>query len=86
MITFIDDFSRYIWVGFMKEKSKELKKFKEFKNKVDIKWSAYVKIMGKNMLQMNYFNTYEHIKYHTILLALANPSRIEWKKERKCVS
>ena len=32
MVTFIDDFSRYVWVCFMKEKSETLSKFKEFKN------------------------------------------------------
>jgi len=33
MITFINDFSRYVWVDFMKEKSEALDKFKESKNK-----------------------------------------------------
>ena len=31
MVTFIDDFSRYVWVYFMKEKSETFSKFKEFK-------------------------------------------------------
>ena len=31
MITFIDDFTRYIWVYFIKEKFEALSKFKEFK-------------------------------------------------------
>lgn len=31
MVTFIDDFSRYMWVYFMKEKSETFSKFKEFK-------------------------------------------------------
>lgn len=31
MVTFIDDFSRYVWVYFMKEKSEAFMKFKEFK-------------------------------------------------------
>ncbi len=35
MITFIDDFSRYIWVDFFKEKSESLSKFKKFKEKVE---------------------------------------------------
>jgi hypothetical protein len=35
MITFIDDFSRYVWVYFMKEKSKTLEKFKEFCTKTE---------------------------------------------------
>jgi transposase InsO family protein len=35
MVTFIDDFSRYVWVYFMKEKSETLSKFKKFKEKVE---------------------------------------------------
>lgn len=35
MVTFIDDFSRFVWVLFMKEKSETLSKFKEFKEKVE---------------------------------------------------
>ncbi|RVW66421.1 Retrovirus-related Pol polyprotein from transposon TNT 1-94 [Vitis vinifera] len=31
MVTFIDDFSKYVWVYFMKEKSETFSKFKEFK-------------------------------------------------------
>lgn len=35
MVTFIDDFSRYAWVFFMKEKSETLTNFKEFKEKAE---------------------------------------------------
>ena len=35
MIIFIDDFSRYVWVYFMKEKLEALSKFMEFKKKVE---------------------------------------------------
>ena len=35
MVTFIDDFSRYVWVFFMKEKSETFSKFKEFKEIVE---------------------------------------------------
>ena len=35
MVTFIDDFSRYVWVFFMKEKSETLSKFKEFQMKIE---------------------------------------------------
>lgn len=35
MTTFIDDYSRYIWVYFVKKKSEALDKFKEFKMKVE---------------------------------------------------
>ena len=35
MIIFINDFSRFAWVDFMKEKSKALMKFKQFKEKTE---------------------------------------------------
>ena len=35
MVTFIDDFSRHVWVYFQKEKSETFSKFKEFKNAVE---------------------------------------------------
>lgn len=35
MVTFIDDFSRYVWLFFMKEKSETFTKFKEFKEAVE---------------------------------------------------
>ncbi|KAI3509833.1 hypothetical protein L1887_25356 [Cichorium endivia] len=35
MLTFIDDYSRYVWVFFMKEKSDTFSKFKEFKITVE---------------------------------------------------
>ena len=35
MVTFIDDFSRYVWAFFMKEKSEAFSKFKEFKEIVE---------------------------------------------------
>ena len=35
MVTFIDDFSRYVWVYFLKEKSEVFEKFKEFQNTVE---------------------------------------------------
>ena len=35
MVMFIDDFSRYVWVFFMKEKSETLSKFMEFRMKVE---------------------------------------------------
>ena len=35
MVTFIDDFSRYVWVYFMKEKSETFTKFQEFKNEAE---------------------------------------------------
>ncbi|KAL0548614.1 hypothetical protein IC582_013069 [Cucumis melo] len=34
MVTFIDDFSRYVWVFFMKQKSEKIIKLKKFKEQV----------------------------------------------------
>lgn len=36
MVTFINDLSRYVWVYFMKEKSKTFSKFKEFKEMTEV--------------------------------------------------
>lgn len=35
MVTFIDDYSRYVWVFFMKEKSETFSKFQEFKTTLE---------------------------------------------------
>ena len=35
MVTFIDDYSRYVWTFFMKEKSETFSKFQEFKTAVE---------------------------------------------------
>ena len=32
---FVDDFTRMMWVAFLKEKSKDFEKFKIFKNRVE---------------------------------------------------
>ena len=36
MVTFIDDFSRYVWVFFMKEKFDTFSKFKEFRESAEV--------------------------------------------------
>ena len=35
MVTFIDDYSRYMWIFFMKEKSNTFSKFQEFKMMIE---------------------------------------------------
>ena len=47
MITFIDDFSRYVQVDFMKETSKALDKFKELKNKVESEVGYRIKCLHR---------------------------------------
>jgi transposase InsO family protein len=46
MVTFIDDFSRYVWVYFIKEKSETFLKFKEFKEKVEGELDMKIKCLG----------------------------------------
>ena len=48
MVTFIDDFSRYLWVFFMKEKSKTLSKFKEFKSTTEAEIGKRVRRLFTN--------------------------------------
>ena len=36
MVNFIDDFSRYVWVYFQKEKSETFSKFQEFKSAAEV--------------------------------------------------
>jgi transposase InsO family protein len=45
MVTFIDDFSRYVWVYFMKEKSEVFAKFKEFKKKIESELNMKIKCL-----------------------------------------
>ena len=57
MVTYIDDFSRYVWVYFMKEKSEAFTKFKEFKEKIEgelnIKFNASTLTMEGSIYQMS---------------------------------
>jgi len=77
MITFINDFRRYVWVDFMKEKSEALDKFKEFKNIVESEVGHKIKCLrmdnGENTHQMSSLNTSKHTKYDTNLHVLAMP-------------
>jgi len=36
LVTFIDDFLRYVWIYFMKKKSETFSKFKEFKEVAEV--------------------------------------------------
>ena len=46
MVTFIDDFSRYVWVFFMKEKSNTFSKFKEFRESVEEEVGKKIHCLG----------------------------------------
>lgn len=54
LITFIDDFSRFLWVGFMKEKSEALTKFKDFKLEAE-------KLTGKSVRVLRSDNGGEYL-------------------------
>ena len=45
MVTFIDDYSRYVWVDFMKQKSETLSKFKEFREKVESEFGKRIRCL-----------------------------------------
>ncbi|OWM88984.1 hypothetical protein CDL15_Pgr024002 [Punica granatum] len=45
MVTFIDGYSRYIWVYFIKEKLETITKFKEFKEKVEVETGKKIKCL-----------------------------------------
>lgn len=48
MLTFIDDYSSYVWFFLVKEKSQAIEKFEEFKEKVEEEFKVYVLTMGEN--------------------------------------
>ena len=81
METFIDDFSRYVWVYFRKEKSKAFTKFKEFKEKIEGELNMKIKCLrtdnGREYLS-NEFIIY--LKEHKIRRQLTCPqySTAEW--------
>ena len=45
VLTFIDDYSRRIWVYFLKQKNEVFDKFKEFKSFVEKQSGKYIKIL-----------------------------------------
>ena len=44
-VTFIDDYSRKVWVYFMKAKSEVFDHFKKFKNQVEKEMGMYIKCL-----------------------------------------
>lgn len=60
-ITFVDDFSKYCYIYFMKNKSEALEKFKEFKKEVENVTNKKIKSLqtdnGKEYVNEN-FDTY----------------------------
>jgi hypothetical protein len=46
-LTFIDDFSREIWIYFLRHKSETFAKFKEFKAEAEKQSGKYIKLLGQ---------------------------------------
>ena len=44
----VDDFSRMMWVAFLKEKSEAFDKFKIFKNRVENEFGTNIKCLRSN--------------------------------------
>lgn len=74
LVTFIDDFSRKVFVYFIKNKSEVLDKFIEFKNRVENELNRKIKVLrsdnGKEYINKS-FDTY--LKKHGILHQTSNP-------------
>jgi hypothetical protein len=47
-LTFIDDFTRKIWIYFLKHKSETFAKFKEFKAEAEKQSGKYLKVLGSD--------------------------------------
>lgn len=67
MITFIDDFSRYVYVLFMKEKSNTFSKFKEIidiaKEKLDRKFGTYKQTTEESIHHKSSPSIFKSIRY-----------------------
>ena len=48
LLTFIDDFSRYTWVFFLKKKSEVCEKFSELKALIENSYGIKIKILRSN--------------------------------------
>jgi hypothetical protein len=51
VLTFIDDWSRYMWVYFLKQKYEVLEHFKEFKAYVEKQSRKMIKILHTNNME-----------------------------------
>jgi len=75
MITFIYDFSRYVWVDFMKENSKALDKFKAYINMVESEVGRKMKCLyTDNREEYTSDEFFEHLRAHKILCQFTGPS------------
>jgi hypothetical protein len=79
---FIDDYAKYTWVYFLRNKSDVLKYFKEFKNMVEKKIGKYIKILdhikGESVQILQ--NSWNCPTIYIQFLILHN--KMEWLRER----
>lgn len=84
MVTFIDKFSKYVWVFFIKEKCETLSNFKEFKKKMETELNRKVWLFltdnGRKYVSQE-FNTY--LKEQRIKRQLTCPNTPQGVAERK---
>jgi hypothetical protein len=82
LVTFIDDFSRYVWVYFMKEKLETFLKFKEFKEKVEGELDMKIKCLrtdnGKEYLSNEFTNYLKENKIRRQLICPHTLSVFNW--------
>ena len=67
MVTFIDDFSKYLWVYFMKEKFETFSKFKEFKEMMEAEVDKRIRCLrtdnGGEYTSDEFFTSFENAEY-----------------------
>ena len=82
----IDDYSRLMWVAFLKEKSEEFQHFKSFKNlaKSEVKRRLSVLELTEevSLIQRNLMFTVKKMVLKENLLHLIHHNRRVWLKER----
>lgn len=81
MLKFIDDFSRYVWTQFLKEKSELLSKFKEFKNLLKENF-VYEQIMVGIIPHINFLNSLDSVEYTNSSHVQIHHKKMEFKTER----
>lgn len=79
MLTFIDDFSRYVWVYFLKQKSEVLDKFKEFRKKVEGELGRKIRCLrtdnGKEYMSDEFSNYLREHKIRRQLTCAGTPQQ-----------
>ena len=85
-LTFIDDFSKNVWVYFLKQKSETFTRFKEFKAEAEKQSGRFVKVLrsdgGGEYDSREFVDFCKHhgLKSKRLLDILHN--KMEWKKKR----